>query len=416
VNQEVCITGAGVLSPAGIGKDALVKCLDEARTCIGPITRYHAGDTPVRLAGEVPGFEPTDFMSNRVAKKCDRFSHLALVAADQALQDAALDLDTVDRRRVGIVVGNNLGGWEFGERGLYELYRQGAGRVNPYQASAWFPAAPQGQISIRHDIRGYSKTIIADRASGLAALATAVRVLRLGRVDTLLAGGTEAPVARYAMLCYCAAGELSPATDPCGAFLPFDLRRSGLVVGEGAVFLVLETAAAAARRGAGVYGRLAGYGVTNDPPGAEAKPAAGLARAMRLALRQAGWSADEVDLVVCEGAAREDADAAEAAAVADILGDRARSTPVTVPKTALGHLFGAAGPLDVCAALFALARRCVPATANLHSPDPRCPLDLVARTPRRGVRVERVLICAHGRGGVNVCLAVAGPTGGARRF
>ena len=188
MGRRAVITGIGVVNPAGIGKDAFWRSMVEGRSALAPISRFDASRFPVRVAGQINGFEAKDFIPRRFIVKTDRFTHFALAAAELALADARLDLGNEDLHRVGVWFGNNAGGWDICERGFHELYREGATLVNPWQATAWFPTAPQGYLTIRYGIRGYSKSFVCDRASGASALYFAERAIRLGHNDVILAG------------------------------------------------------------------------------------------------------------------------------------------------------------------------------------------------------------------------------------
>jgi 3-oxoacyl-(acyl-carrier-protein) synthase len=343
-----------------------------------------------------------------LAKRCDRFSHLALAAAQLALTDAGLSTDSPERERCGISIGNNLGGWTFGQQGLYDLYRTGADSLSAYQSIAWFPGAPQGQLSIHHNLKGYSKTIVADRASGLAAIAGAVRVIRLGHTDLMLAGGTEAPIAPYSLICYLSAGQMSSSGDRDAAFLPFDARSSGLVHAEGAALLVLEEREHALRRGAPVLGEIVGYGVTSAGCVDALAPgdARAMASAMSRALVSAQWRADSLDYVCADGSAIQDADRAETIAVQQILGDASERVPVSSPKAGLGHMLGAAGAADVYATLVAMTKGRITPTVGQEFPDRDCRLNFVMNAPLQ-VSIRKALVNAQGRGGVAACLAIA---------
>jgi 3-oxoacyl-(acyl-carrier-protein) synthase len=372
------------------------------------LTEYLDTNSPIRVAGTVPSFDVEDFVPARLAKRCDRFSHLALAAAGLALQDAGLAADSAERERCGIMIGNNLGGWAFGQQGLYDLYRSGADSLSAYQAIAWFPGAPQGQISIHYNLKGYSKTVVADRASGLTAIAGAARVIRLGHTDLMLAGGTEAPIAPYALICYLSAGQMSPSGDPGNAFLPFDVRGSGLVLAEGAGLLVLEEREHALRRGAPVLGEIVGYGVTSAGCSDPLVPADATAArsAMLRALSNAGWSVEGLDYVCADGCAIAEADLAEAAAIQQVLGSASQRVPVSSPKAGLGHMFGGAGAADVYATLAAIETGRIAPTVGQSTPVPDCRLNFVMGSPLK-TAVQRALVNAQGRGGVAACLAVA---------
>jgi 3-oxoacyl-[acyl-carrier-protein] synthase II len=404
----VVVTGVGLVTPAGVGRKAFDDYLENGHSCLQVLKELLAQGCPVSVGGVIPDFCVTDYVPNRLAKRCDRFTHLALGAADLALKDARLDLAREDRERIGILLGNNLGGWAFGQQGLYDLYRTGAASISPYQATAWFPGAPQGQISICHGLKGYSKTVIADRASGLVAIAAAVRTIRLGHCDVVLAGGTEAPIAPYSMICYLSGGQVSLATDPATAFLPFDTRRSGIVLSEGSALLVLEERSHAMRRGATLLGEIVSYGVTGgaaaDPMLVESPEP--LTRAMQSALSQAEWQAETVDYVCADGSGIGPDDRAEMAAISRGLGSASESVAVSSAKGGIGHMLGAAGAADVYAALCAIGTGRISPTVGQDNPDPICNLQFVTKSARRAP-VRKALVNAQGRGGTAVCLAIA---------
>lgn len=399
MGRRAVITGIGVVNPAGIGKDAFWRSMVEGRSALAPISRFDASRFPVRVAGQINGFEAKDFIPRRFIVKTDRFTHFALAAAELALADARLDLGNEDLHRVGVWFGNNAGGWDICERGFHELYREGATLVNPWQATAWFPTAPQGYLTIRYGIRGYSKSFVCDRASGASALYFAERAIRLGHNDVILAGGTEAPITAFGVTCYHETGELSAATDPATAYRPFDRRRDGVVLGEGSAVLILEEAERAARRGATIYGEIAAGALSIDPD-----PAEGLAygRAIREALKRAGLAPRDVDVIFAEGAGTRACDRAEARALAAALGDEAARIPVTVPKSMFGHLYGASAVTEAACGLLAGRTSTIPPTAGFVEPDPECPVPVVTRAQERPVR--SFLVGSRSREGASAAL------------
>jgi 3-oxoacyl-(acyl-carrier-protein) synthase len=312
------------------------------------------------------------------------------------------------------MVGNVLGGWEFAERELRTLWTDGPRAVSPYQATAWFPAAPQGNICIRHGIHGRSRTFVCDRASGAYAVAHAVEVIRRGQADVVVAGGTEQPLSPYAWLCCETGAFLTPAgnDNPEGAYRPFDRRHSGTVVGEGSVFLVLEDLEHARRRAAPVLGELLAEALSTDgyQPYYTCEPhGETLARTITAALDRAGCRPDELGCVLADGSAVPREDAAEVAALRSALGANRDAVPVTAVKPAVGHLLGAAAVADFATAFEVLAHGLIPPVANLDAAAPGFDLDLVVGTPRPLPRTGPALVVSRGLGGVNAC--VAGPWG-----
>jgi len=404
--RRVVITGMGIVNPAGIGQAEFWKNVTTGTSAIQRITRFDPAEFPVQVAGEINNFRPGDFIPRRFIVKTDRFTHYALAASEMALQDAALDLQDCDRYRVGVFFGNNAGGWDICERGFFELHQQGATMVNPWQATAWFPTAPQGFVTIRYGIKGYSKSFVCDRASGASGLYFGVRAIQQDHNDVVLSGGTEAPITRFGMTCYIETGELAPAKEAAGAYRPFDRDRAGVVLGEGCAVLTLEDRDFANRRGARIYGEILGSAMTTDPLPTEY---AGLRRAMQRTLQSAAVDPAEVDLVIAEGCGTRVSDYVEACAIREVFGVRASEVWVTSPKSIYGHLYGASGATELICGLLAMQTGVLPPTLNCTAPDPECALRIVTRAEYQPV--SRVLINARSREGVNVCLLIGASSG-----
>ena len=406
--RRVVVTGLGIVAPSGTGKDAFWDGMKEGVSFISPISKFDASRYPSRIAGEVRELKIPDIFSKRLLKKLDRFSHMALVATDLALKDGKVELAEEDLNRVGVFIGNALGGWQYAETELRDLYIEGLDGVSPYQATAWFPAAPQGQISIYYGIKGYSKTVISDRASSLMALGYAARTIKKGNADLILAGGTEAPVTPYALLCCNTNGSLSTRNEEASsAYRPFDGGRDGFVIGEGAGIVVLEEMERALKRGAPIYGEVVGYATNCDgyhrievDPGGEP-----LARAIKTALDESKVSVNEVDYICADGAATENADRSETRAVKKVFGERAGKIPISAPKSMIGNLLGASGSVDLVTTLLSMEHDRVLPTINYQEKDPECDLDYVP-LQSRSQEIATALIHSRGRGGVNAVLAV----------
>jgi 3-oxoacyl-(acyl-carrier-protein) synthase len=413
---RVVITGTGAITPAGIGADSLWERALSGRSCIRRIDRFDPAPYRCQVGGQADAFAANDWLPGRFIKRTDRFTHLAVVAAEMALAEAGLTVGGprgVPPDRVAVMVGNVLGGWEFAERELRVLWAQGIRDVSPYQATAWFPAAPQGNICIRLGIKGRARTFVCDRASGAYALVHAAETIVRGQADTVIAGGTEQPLSPYAWLCCQTGGFLTPAgnAEPQGAYRPFDRGHSGTVAGEGSVFLVMERYEHARDRGAAILAELAGWAVnndgympyyTNDPHGRT------LSVAMTRSLQRAGIGVADLGCVVADGSAVPREDAAEVLALKNMLGGQADQVPVTSVKAAYGHLFGAAGPADAAVAIRMLKHGRIPPVANLRRPAPGFDLDFVTGTPRTADSLRHVLVTSRGLGGVNACLVLSG--------
>ncbi len=404
--EKIAITGLGVISPSGIEKRQFWSNVVHGRSVIEKIERFDASKYPSRIAGHVKELEAYSNVSSRLLKKIDLFSHMALVASEMCLQDAKINLSDEDLKRVGIFMGNALGGWLYAETELRDMYLEGREGVSPFMASAWFPAAPQGQISIHYGIKGYSKTIVADRASSLMAIAYAAKTINRGKCDFILAGGMEAPVTPYALLCCNTSGVLTQNNDnPQGAYRPFDKNRDGLAIAEGAGVLTLEPLSRVAKRGAHVYANIIGYGTTTDATNRINPSADGhqLARAIRIALDDAGLAPSDIDYICADGAGTQLGDITETAAIKEAFGAHAMKIPVSAPKSVFGNMLGATGALDVIITVLAMEHSMVPPTINYQTPDPQCDLNYCPNKAQEKT-IKNAMVINRGRGGINCVL------------
>jgi len=411
-NRRVVITGIGLVNPAGLGGEQFWGTVTSGRSAIRRITRFDPAGFPTQLAGELEGFRPDDYVHRRWVAKTDTFIHFALAGTRLALQDAHFQLtmqqstqfkvEQLDPYRIGVLFGNNSGGWDISERGWYEYHQLSPLQTNARQATAWFPTGAQGFVTIIFGLKGFSKSFVSDRASGAYGLFFGTRSVQQGTNDVVLSGGTEAPISRLGLTCYIGTGDLACATDSSsGAYRPFDLDRGGLVLGEGATVLVLEELEHARKRGVPIYGEILGAATSFDP---DPLAHVGFARAMRKAISAASTSPAEIDLILAEGCATQLGDRVEARAIAEVFGSRASEVPVTVPKSIYGHLYGASFGSEVACALLTLKTGVVPPTLNFTYPDPECPLNIVTRPEKRAV--SRILVNARSREGANVSLVV----------
>jgi minimal PKS chain-length factor (CLF/KS beta) len=400
-------TGIGVTAPNGLGTEAWWAATLRGESGIRPLTRFDASGYPARLAGEVPGFEPAEHISNRLLPQTDHMTRLALVAAQEALDDSAVDISALPDYAAGVVTAASAGGFEFGQRELEALWSKGGQYVSAYQSFAWFYAVNTGQISIRHKLRGPSGVLVSEGAGGLDAVAQARRQLRRGS-SLIVTGGVDGALCPWGWAAQLAGRRLSTREDPERAYLPFEAGAGGHVPGEGGAILVLEDAVSARERGARVYGELAGYAATFDPaPGTGGEP--GLRRAIELALADAGVGRGEVDVVFADAAGVPALDLAEAEAITAVFGPR--GVPVTAPKTMTGRLYAGGGSLDLAAALLSLRDSVLPPTVHVD-PDRLADgveLDLVTGGPRERREVRTALVLARGVGGFNAAAVVRAP-------
>lgn len=404
---KIAVTGIGVVAPSGIGRRQFWANIKSGRSFVKEITRFDASRYPSHIAGQIDDLDKYSNVSERLLKKIDTFSHMTLIASELALQDAGIDIKKEDPNLVGIFLGNALGGWLYAETELRDLYIEGRSGVSPYMASAWFPAAPQGQVSIYYGIKGFSKTVVADRAGSLMAIGYAHKVLNKNKLDMILAGGMEAPVTPYALLCCNTYGGLScDNKNPQRAYRPFDKKRSGFVIGEGAGIVVMESIERAEKRGVNILALVSGYGTTCDGfdrinPAQDAKQ---LSRAIRMALSDAGVSLDTIDYISLDGLAIESWDKSEVEAIKDVFGKKACEIPVSCPKSMFGNLLGASGAIDLIITILAMEHNLIPPTLNLDEPDPNG-LNYVTQKARL-CEINKALVISRGRGGINSALVM----------
>ena len=410
MNKKIAITGIGVVAPSGIGRRQFWANVKAGRSFVKEITRFDASKYPSHIAGQIDDLDKYTHVSERLLKKIDVFSHMALIAAELAIQDAGIDIKKEDPNLLGIFLGNAIGGWLYAETELRDLYLEGREGVSPYMASAWFPAAPQGQVSIYYGIKGFSKTIVADRASSLMALGYAKKVLGKEKLNMILAGGMEAPVTPYALLCCNTYGGLSKDNKyPQAAYRPFDKKKNGFVIAEGAGIVVMENIQRAKSRNANISALISGYSTTCDAKDRINPDVGGkqLSRAIRQALADAEVNPEQIDYISLDGLALDDWDNSEVTAVKDVFGSRAKDIPVSCPKAGFGNLLGASGALDLIITVMAMENRLVPPTINLDDPSPNG-LNYV-RNQAKEYKINKALIISRGRGGINAVLVVEKP-------
>lgn len=413
------VTGIGAVTPYGVGAQVLREGLLAGRPTAGPIHGIDASDLPVRFACEVPDFDATACLPANLARRTDRFSQFALVAAGEALAAAGLledggegpQLDPgVDPDRVAVVIASGNGGGRGNSEAYQALRSGGPRRVSPYLTLTRPVDAAAAAVAHHFRLGGPALGVATACASGTDALGMGLDLLRAGRAAIVVAGGAEAAVERLTLAAFARTGALSRRNDdPAAASRPFDADRDGFVCGEGAGVLLLERPEHALARRATVLAKLAGYGATTDPRHPIGPPhGAAAARAVHLALRDAGLTPRDVEHVDAHGTATVLNDPAEARALRTVLGVHLDAVPVTAIKSAIGHLMGAAGAVAAVAAVGTISDGLVPPTQNHYRTDPECDLDVVAGRPRP-VAPRVVLSEAFGFGGHNSAIMLVAP-------
>ena len=403
--KRVAVTGLGVISPVGNDVPTFWNALCSGTCGIGPITKFDAADYPVKLAAEVRDFDPRQYMEKLDILHSDVYTHFAMAAACQAVADSGI-AGTLDAERVGVYIGSGIGGIATFMTEHSKLLNRGPRRVSPYFIPMMIPNMASSMIAMRNHFHGPAMPMVTACASGTNAIGEALRLIRHGYADAMVAGGAEATVNALAAAGFSNMQALSPSEDPNAASLPFDVRRAGFVMGEGAGVLVLEELEHAKQRGATIYAELTGYGSTcdayhitsPDPSAAES------ARAIADAWRETGLDTDRV-YFNAHGTGTPMNDRIETLAIKKALGeDRARRITISSTKSMTGHMLGAAGGAEAVASVLALRDGIAPPTINLTQPDPDCDLDYTPLTAKHA-DFDVALSSSLGFGGHNACLA-----------
>lgn len=401
---RVVVTGMGVIAPVGQTTTEFFDCLVAARSGIAPVTADIFPGANSLVAGQV-AFDPSSHWPPHRASQFDRATQFALVAAEQAITDASLELDDEASHRAGVYWGTGLGGASTIEESYRRLFTPGDGRVRPTSVVLGMNNAAGAQISIAHGLRGPLLNFSTACSSSASSIGEACRAIQTGHADVIVAGGSEALITRGNLLAWDAMRALAHAdpSDPSRSCKPFAADRTGLVLGEGAAALILERDDRATRRGARIYAEIAGYGNAADAWDISKPDAGGQIRAMRLALADAKLAPDAIGYVNAHGTATQVGDVVETNALKEVFGGRARRLCVSSTKALHGHLLGGSGALEMLVSILALVNETVPPTAHLDRPDPQCDLDYVPNVGRQ-VDLRAVMSNSFGFGGMNAVL------------
>ncbi len=382
---RVGITGIGLVTPVGNDTATTWRALSEGRSGIGPITAFDASRHGVRFAGEVKDFDPQVYMDRKEVRRSDRFMHFAIAAARQAVDDAGLDIASMPDD-VGVIIGSGSGGLNVLENQFHVLFDRGPDRISPFFITMMVVDMAAGVVSMMLGARGPNYATVSACATGANAIGEASETIRRGDARAMIAGGSEAGITSMTLAAFDNMHALSRRNDdPQGASRPFDATRDGFVVGEGAGIVVLEDLELARQRGAHVYAEVLGYAATSDAHHiTEPAPGgAGLARAMRRALKKAGIEPAQVGYINAHGTSTKYNDRDESAAIRSVFGDAAHNVAVSSTKSMTGHLMGAAGGVEIAVTALALRDGILPPTINYQTPDPECNLDYVPNEARR---------------------------------
>lgn len=409
MSNRVVITGLGVISPVGTGKDVFWKSLLEGKNGIDKITRFDASEYKSQIAGEVKDFDPADYMDKKEAKRIDRYAQFAVAAAKMAVEDAKLDLEAEDCDRIGTFVGSGIGGIETMHGQYQKLFEKGPSKISPFFIPMMIANMASGHVSIALGLRGPSSCVVTACATGTNNIGDAFRVLQRGEADVMVAGGTEASISEAAVAGFCSMKALCSDhnDDPAHASRPFDANRSGFIMGEGAGIVVLETLEHAEKRGAHIYAEIVGYASNNDAyhitsPAPNGEVAA---KCMAKALADAGLEAAEVDYINAHGTSTHLNDETETQAIKAVWGEHAKDVSVSSIKSMTGHLLGAAGGIECITTALSVENDMLPPTINYETPDEGLDLDYVPNKAKAKT-VRAALSNNLGFGGHNACIVL----------
>jgi len=407
------VTGVGLLTPLGIGADASWEAIRAGKSGIARITQFDPGAFSCQIAGEVKGFNPSDYIEKKEIKKMGRFIQFAIAAADFALKHSGLKVTPENEERVGVYIGSGIGGFEVIEREHQTLLEHGPRRISPFFIPATIINLASGHVSIRSGAKGPNSATATACTTSAHSIGDSYRMIERGDADAMICGGTEAAVTPMGIGGFAAMRALSTRNaEPERASRPWDKDRDGFVVGEGAGILVLEELEFARQRGARVLAEVVGYGMSGDAFHVTAPPDTGdgAFRVMRNALRDAGIEAAQVDYINAHGTSTEVGDRAETAAIKRAFGEHAYKLAVSSTKSMTGHLLGGAGGIEAGITVMAILDQLAPPTMNYETPDPQCDLDYVPNQARP-MKIDYALSNSFGFGGTNGCLIFKRYTG-----
>lgn len=403
--NRVVITGLGAVTPLGNSVATTWENVIAGKSGIGMLTRVDASQFPTIVAAELKDFDPANFMDKKEARKMDRFTQYAVASALMAVEDAKLEINETNANKVGVWIGSGIGGMETYEQQFAIFQEKGHRRVSPFFVPMLIPDMASGQVSITLGAKGINSCTVTACASGANSIGDAFKVIERGDADVMITGGCEAPITNMSMAGFSAAKALSTNPDPATASRPFDLNRDGFVMGEGGAILVLESLEHAEKRGARIYAEIVGYGATGDAYHitAPAPEGEGGVRAMRMALKDAGLTPEDIDYMNAHGTSTHYNDKYETMAIKQVFGEHAYKLAVSSTKSMTGHLLGAAGAIEAIFSVKAIVDGIIPPTINYETPDPDCDLDYVPNKARHQ-EVRAVLSNSLGFGGHNATL------------
>ena len=406
MEKRVVITGMGIISPLGIGVEKNWEAICQTKSGIGLITKFDTAEFASKIAGEVKGFNPEDYMDKKEVKKMDAFIQYALASGKMAIEDSQLKIDESNADRVGVLVGAGIGGLSTIEKYHSILLEKGPKKISPFFIPMLIVNLAPGQISIYFGARGPNSSVVTACATGNHSIGEAFRIIQRGDADAMIAGGAESVITPLAVGGFCSMKALSTRNDePERASRPFEKDRDGFIISEGAGVLILEDLQHALKRGANIHAEIIGFGCNGDAYhiSAPSPNGAGAAKCMEISMKDAGINYDEVDYINAHGTSTPLNDMSETMAMKNVFKDHAKKVAVSSTKSMTGHLLGAAGGVEAIYSVLAIKHGVIPPTTNYETPDPKCDMDYIPNTPREA-KVEVVMSNSFGFGGTNATL------------
>ncbi len=406
--KRVVITGIGAVTPVGNNCKDFWENIKAGKSGVGKITRFDASEMKAQIAAEIKDFDPAEFIDKKEVRRMDRYTQYTVVAASEANENAKIDMDKEYAWRIGVITGSGIGGMETFNEQHSLMLEKGAGKVSPFFIPMMISNMGASHVAIKYGMRGINYNVVSACASGTHAIGDAFRQIQYGTNDIIVAGGAEAAITPISVAGFCNMKALSTRNDdPKTASRPFDLDRDGFVMGEGAGYVVLEELEHAKKRGADILCELVGYGATDDAyhmtspiPGGE-----GGAKAMSLAIEDAGITPEDIDYINAHGTSTKYNDSFETSAIKSVLGEHAKKVMVSSTKSMTGHLLGAAGGIEAIVCALSVREGFVPPTINYHTPDPECDLDIVPNVGRKA-DIKYAMSNSLGFGGHNATIVV----------
>ncbi|GKU24635.1 beta-ketoacyl-ACP synthase II [Clostridium folliculivorans] len=407
MSRRVVITGMGVVTSVGIGVDNFWQGIKSGKSGISMIERADVSEMPTKVGAEIKDFDPNNFMDRKEVKRTDRFSQFALAATKMAIEDSKIDLDKVEKERMGVIIGTGIGGIETTLAQYNVFLEKGPSRVSPFLVPMMIPNMASGLVAIKYGAKGFNECTVTACATSTNSIGDAFKAIQRDDADIMITGGSEAPITGLTLAGFCASKAMTTNHDPASASRPFDVKRDGFVLGEGAGVIILEELEHALDRGANIIAEIVGYGCTNDAYHitSPSEGGEGAARCMARAIKDAGITPQEVGYINAHGTSTNAGDKCETSAIKTVFGEYSYKLLVSSTKSMTGHLLGATGAIEAIITAEALKEGFAPPTINLNTPDPECDLNYVAN---EGINVDLkyALSNSFGFGGHNATLVL----------